>query len=88
MLLPNNAADVQEIVRLCWSNVLEVPTGEVEPHANFFEFGGDSLLAVELVAVLSERLGVDIPLEDLFLDGTFAALAGACSARSLSGRVS
>jgi acyl carrier protein len=84
MVLPTNAAEVQEIVRLCWTTVLEVPEGEVESNANFFEFGGDSLLAVELVAVLAERLGVEVPLEALLFDGTFAALAGACSTLALA----
>lgn len=58
----------------CWSGILEIPGDEVSDSSNFFFDGGDSLLAVQLVSILKGELGVEIPLEPLFLDGTFGAL--------------
>jgi acyl carrier protein len=76
MTTPGQAhAEVRELVRQCWATVLELDPGEVEPHSNFFAAGGDSLLAVELVAIIGERLGFEIPLDPLFFEGTFAALS-------------
>jgi acyl carrier protein len=75
----HDADPVRGVVRASWSAILEVPAEQIEPDANFFRFGGDSLLAVELVATLTERLGVEVPLEPLLFDGSFAALADACS---------
>ena len=72
-------AAVHDVVRACWAALLELPLDEVSLQANFFAAGGDSLLAVELVATLSERLGVEVPLDPLFFDGTFGALADVCS---------
>lgn len=43
---------------------------------DFFELGGDSLMAVELFAMLHARFGVDLPLGSLAADPTIVALAG------------
>jgi acyl carrier protein len=39
---------------------------DVDPDADFFELGGDSLAAVELVDRLDEELGLIVDLADLF----------------------
>lgn len=49
---------------------------------DFFELGGDSLAAVELLAALSERFGVDLPVSSLLEHSTVEEL----SARLLHGR--
>ncbi len=48
--------------------------GGVETHEDFFELGGDSLSALELLAAAEQR-GLWIPLEALYREGTPAALA-------------
>jgi len=68
----------------CWSEILDVSHDEVSDSSNFFFDGGNSLLAVHLISAVSNELGVEIPLDSLFLDGSFGALlketAGAVSA--------
>lgn len=56
-----------------WAEVLGVP--RVGVHDNFIELGGHSLMAAQLVNRLGQRLGVDIPLAELFARPTVAALA-------------
>lgn len=75
----HDPAAVHGVVRDCWAALLELPLQEVTSQANFFAAGGDSLLGVELVARLSERLGVEVPLDPLFFDGSFGALASVCA---------
>ncbi|MEV6069014.1 amino acid adenylation domain-containing protein [Nocardia sp. NPDC052001] len=42
---------------------------------NFFEVGGNSMAAVQLVTLVRERTGIPVPLQWMFLDPTPAALA-------------
>ncbi|MFY0567871.1 non-ribosomal peptide synthase/polyketide synthase [Archangium lansingense] len=62
----------RELVQV-WEDVLGVrPVGVTD---SFFELGGQSLLAVRLVARLRERLGRTVPLAALFEGPTVEALA-------------
>jgi thioester reductase-like protein len=47
----------------------------VDPEADFFELGGTSVHAVELLANLSRELGVQLTLDDLFADARPRRLA-------------
>jgi len=47
-----------------FAEVLERPRVGVDD--NFFEIGGHSLLAAQLVELVQERLGVEVPLRDVF----------------------
>ena len=60
-----------------WAEVLRLP--HVDSHANFFEIGGDSLKAMEVIARVSEVLKVDLPLIAFFEDPTVAHLAALVS---------
>ena len=55
-----------------WSSLLGIR--EIDVDANFFDLGGDSLMALQLVAALSER-GYELPVGQLFSVPTIAALA-------------
>jgi amino acid adenylation domain-containing protein len=64
---------VEEQVAAIWADVLGVDRVGVQDH--FFELGGDSLLATQLIARLNDRFGIDLPLRALFEAPTVAGLA-------------
>ncbi|MFI5496831.1 acyl carrier protein [Actinoplanes sp. NPDC051859] len=68
-------AAVQERIaclRTHWCAVLGVAAAE--PAQNFFELGGDSLAAMELIRRVSVGTGWELPIEALFTVGTLAEL--------------
>lgn len=67
-----HASLVDELSRL-WCDVLGCEM--VEPGANFFDLGGDSLLATQLVSRLRTRLGVELPIRTLFESPTLLGFA-------------
>jgi thioesterase domain-containing protein/acyl carrier protein len=62
-----------------WSELLE--QNDVGPDDDFFELGGDSLLAVWLMEEIAERTGTDLPLSLLLEDATIRHLANAVDAQ-------
>lgn len=56
-----------------WCEVLGRET--IEPDANFFDLGGDSLLATQLVSRLRTSLSIDLPIRALFESPTVRGLA-------------
>ncbi len=56
-----------------WQDVLEV--AQVGLDDNFFELGGHSLLATQAVALLRQRLGLELPLRAFFEAQDLTALA-------------
>ena len=61
-----------------WQALLGVPL--VGRDDNFFDIGGHSLLAVQLVARMREVLGIDVALADVFTHPVLAALAARAAA--------
>ena len=70
-----------EIVRAHWREVLGV--AQANPEDGFFEMGGNSLLAIDLIERIEKDLEVQLPVEVLFTDGSLAALLDA-SAKAIS----
>jgi acyl-coenzyme A synthetase/AMP-(fatty) acid ligase/acyl carrier protein len=65
-------SDAERTIVEIWEELLEVrPVGI---HDNFIELGGDSLLAVQAGAQISEAFGPEIPIE-VMLDGTVSEIA-------------
>lgn len=87
---------IEELVASMWSQILGKE--RLSPDANFFESGGDSLLATQLMLYVRARLKIDLPLRLLFEEaptlGAFARKveetirAGASLARPPIERVS
>ena len=64
---------VEDALANIWASVLRLP--RVDKHANFFEIGGDSLKAMEVVSRVREVLQLDLPLISFFEDPTVHHLA-------------
>jgi thioesterase domain-containing protein/acyl carrier protein len=60
-----------------WSEVLRVP--QVGVDERFFDLGGDSLLAVRLMAQVKKQVGRDLPISALLDEGTVERMAAALS---------
>ncbi|MHA7627475.1 amino acid adenylation domain-containing protein [Corallococcus sp. M7] len=56
-----------------WTELLGTP--RVGVHDDFFELGGNSLLATQVISRVRESFGVDVPLRSAFEARTVAALA-------------
>jgi thioester reductase-like protein len=86
-----SAGLVEQAVAGLWSQVLDLP--EVRPDANFFELGGDSIVAAELMAKVRATLGIQItqvrPLIRLLLEDaslrSFAKAVESARAGTLDG---
>ncbi|MEV6616710.1 amino acid adenylation domain-containing protein [Streptomyces sp. NPDC051051] len=72
----------QNVVCALFEDVLKLPRGTVGIDVNFFDLGGDSLLATRLLARLRHETGAEIPITALFETPTPAALAHRLAAQS------
>jgi len=68
---PRNAPE--RLVAGIWERLLARP--RVGAHDNFFEIGGHSLLAMQMIARLRQESGAELPLRQLFEDATVAGVA-------------
>uniref|UniRef100_UPI002A80971A non-ribosomal peptide synthetase n=1 Tax=Streptomyces sp. CRN 30 TaxID=3075613 RepID=UPI002A80971A len=65
----------QSLLCRLFEDVLRLPADTVGADANFFDLGGDSLLATRLLARLRAETGAEVPITALFDGPTPAALA-------------
>ena len=56
--------ETERAVAQIWQEVLQV--SDVSPASNFFELGGDSLRAFQIISRVRDHFGVDLPLSSLF----------------------
>ncbi len=64
---------VEEVLASDWSEVLKVD--KVGTHDNFFDLGGNSLLAVQIVSRIRSAFSIEFPLRSLFEIPTIAEIA-------------
>lgn len=73
---------METALKSIWSQCLGVSS--IEPTANFFELGGDSLIAIS-VAMTASKQGLDLTPQDLYENQTISSLARALVARYAEG---
>ncbi|TCS39449.1 amino acid adenylation domain-containing protein [Paucimonas lemoignei] len=66
-------SDLERALAAIWSEVLGLQ--EIGITRNFFEIGGHSLLAVQVVARIKDGLGLPMSIKDLFTHNTIESLA-------------
>jgi acyl carrier protein len=65
--------EVETAIAALWSELLRIE--RIGRHDDFFALGGHSLLAVQLMSAMHDRLGVQLPMSQLFAQPTLAHLA-------------
>jgi amino acid adenylation domain-containing protein len=53
-----------------WSEVLEIPLEQIHLHSNFFELGGNSIFAVQLLRKIKTEMQVKINLKNVYTENT------------------
>jgi acyl carrier protein len=69
------ASEVEPLVLAAWRKVLEEPTLTADD--DFFEAGGDSLLAADAMLEVTEATGIEVPAVTLFASPTPAEFSQA-----------
>lgn len=67
------SSDGEKLIAGIWSDLLGISNPGL--HDNFFDLGGHSLLVIQAQRRLSERLGREVPIVEMFRHATIAALA-------------
>jgi amino acid adenylation domain-containing protein len=66
---------LEESVALVWRELLSAP--RISASSNFFELGGQSLIAIRLLGRVKDRFGIELSLRSFLLDPTVGAMAAA-----------
>jgi acyl carrier protein len=67
---------IRATVLQCWCETLGLTEDEVTDSSNFFD-DGNSVLAIQFLSAVRSALGLETPVDPLFLDGTFGAFVRA-----------
>ena len=67
-------SDTEEQVKECFEEVLN--QSHISPEADFFDLGGHSLIAMELINKLNKILGTNLKFSDIFKYSTIISLSG------------
>jgi amino acid adenylation domain-containing protein len=70
--VPAQTPTEQELVQI-WTEVLKVE--QVSVHDNFFDLGGHSLMATQLISRVRERFAIDLAVKELFAFPTIVEMA-------------
>jgi acyl carrier protein len=75
VVAPHN--EIESAIAAIWEDVLRLSGISID--ADFFELGGQSLLAIQVLAKINERFGVDLLPQAFLENSTVAALAALVS---------
>ncbi|HEY0739781.1 MAG TPA: amino acid adenylation domain-containing protein [Herpetosiphonaceae bacterium] len=70
---------IEQAIAAAWQDLLGV--GPIGIHDNFFDLGGHSLMATQIIARLRDVFPIELPVSDLFDATTIAQLAALVEAR-------
>lgn len=73
------ASDTEHKLAKIWHEVLK--SAEIKPADNFFEVGGHSLLAIQVLARVRATFAIELPMRTLFENPTLSALSRAIDER-------
>ncbi|MGA5132603.1 acyl carrier protein [Streptomyces olivoreticuli] len=76
---------VRDELTAIWQDVFKVTAEEIDPDEGFFELGGTSLQAVQLMTRIEKAFDVKIPLPVIFTEGSVAGLTAIVEEELLSG---
>lgn len=76
--------EVDQVVRDAWCSALDLPDSAAG--ADFFAAGGTSFSAVMMMERVEAALGIEFPLETLFLEGDLGAVLRECQDRYTAAR--
>jgi acyl carrier protein len=72
-IAPQTATE-QRMVEI-WSRLLQLPVERISTTSDFFALGGQSLLAIRLVAEIAEAFGIQIEMRKLFAQPSISQIA-------------
>ena len=78
----SSTSQMETTLQRIWSQCLGIAT--IDRNTNFFEIGGDSLVAIS-VAMTASKEGLDLTPQDIYENQTLASLARAMTARYSEG---
>lgn len=67
------SSEMESVLLALWRDLLKIPNLGI--HDNFFEYGGDSLIIVQIITELEQKLGKTLPFSSIFNSPTVAQLA-------------
>jgi acyl carrier protein len=65
--------EAEQAIAKVWQEIFSIDA--IGRNDNFFELGGDSVLGMQLIEKLTERLGIELPVVTLFLNPTIREMA-------------
>jgi tyrocidine synthetase-3 len=74
IIAPRNT--IEKKLALIWTGILSITSSRVSIDANFFEIGGHSLNALQLLNAIQKEFNVKIKFQDIFQYPTIAQLSG------------
>jgi len=71
----------------CWSYILQIDRGKLDPNTNFFEFGGNSLAIIQVQYLLNKELENEIHITRFFEFPTIHSFASFLDGQESSGHL-